>query len=144
MRATKYNDEVISDDRKVMLDKLAILGMFKGEITEDYLKEHGYIKFNMKDIAVTEYSHNKFVVGFECLYSYEYFQSALDVLKAFDFDEEDIDIYIPKKEYPMIITVNDNYKDKKGEKAYLVIAQRVVDMNRIDEEIPKFLLKEER
>jgi len=145
MKATEDGDEVMSEDRLVLLDGLSILGMFKGEITDDYLDKHRYAIFNMGDIAVINNSDGKFVIGFECLYLYDYFQSALDVLKAFGFEEEDIEIYIPKKEYPMIITVSDNHRDKNGEKVYLVIAQRMVNTsNEKGYRKTKFLLREAR
>ena len=101
--------------------------------TKDMIKKHGYVKLDIDDVVTCkDPDDGKLIVGFECWYRYDYFEDAIKILRTFDVDDEDIEIYIPKKEYPMLIQAN-----KKN--IYLGIAPRVSYGDK-----PRFLLKEEK
>ena len=122
-----------SEDKAIILDVLHIMGLFKGEFDKDMIKKHGYVKLDIDDVVTCkDPDDGKLIVGFECWYRYDYFEDAIKILRTFDVDDEDIEIYIPKKEYPMLIQAN-----KKN--IYLGIAPRVSYGDK-----PRFLLKEEK
>ena len=126
---------IFSENNIIMHDALMIIELYKGKVPKEFLKEHKYIKLDIDDIVICEDKDgfvDKLVVGFECWYSYPHFQEVIKVLRAFDVDDEDIDIYIPKEAYPMLITVDD-------EKIYMGIAPRLKGS---DGNHPKFLIKE--
>jgi len=126
---------IFSGNNIIIHDALNIFGLYKGKVPKEFLKEHKCIKLGIDDIVICEDKDgfiDKLVVGFECWYSYPHFQEAIKVLRAFDIDDDDIDIYILKEEYPMIITVD-------GEDIYIAIAPRLKGS---DGKHPKFLIRE--
>jgi len=132
----RRGSNIFSGDKAIQYDFLKIFGLYKGKISQSFLEKHKYVKLEIGDVVINK--GEGLVVGFECWYLLDYYKSAMKILKEFDFDTDDIEVYIPKKEYPMFITVNDKYADENGEKIYIGIAPRVKG----EEEDPKFLIKE--
>jgi len=136
----RRGSNIFSNDKVILFDALKIFGLYKGKISQSFLEKHKYVKLGVRDVIINE-GEVKLVVGFECWYLLDYYKSAIKILKEFDFGYDDMEVYIPKKEYPMFITVNDEYADENGEKIYMAIAPRVKG-EKNDEEDPKFLIKE--